>query len=316
MSSHDLAGRKRELEEGGAVPAGLSFERLLFNDTYAHRMSAVFARRHAGAAERAVVVASKSPWTEAELRELVEGGQNELAEEHRNDKFSKHSGPARTGVSLTLICPANDVDVLKYTEQPTYVVRETPAIYRDITLPYVQSLPEKQTAWVHAILEGRAENDARVHEDSHFVVVRDSKWDGKDMQAMYVLALFRDTSVRSVRDLRAKHAAPLRNLRDELLVRVHAAYGIPASKVRAYFHYLPSFWVAHVHFNCVTCPAVGGGMAADRAMLLDDVLERLERDPSHFERCGITYSVGAQTPLCAKLVEAGVITPPDVTAPS
>ena len=64
-------------------------------------------------------------------------------EEHRNDKFSKHSldVPARlNGIMATMICPANEVDVAKYTHQTKHFVRETAALYTTATEPFVRAL--------------------------------------------------------------------------------------------------------------------------------------------------------------------------------
>lgn len=281
------------------------FERTLGAAPEAQRMM-LLCRDPQGSGEQAVVVATKQPWTEAELRAIVEAESNALVCEHRNDKFSKHDGPAMTGVSLTLISPANELDISKYSKEESVLVRETAAIYNKVTLPYIETLPAKQISWVHAILDGKAEMDRVLYEDEHCKLVPDTKWDRTDMSALYVLAILKERSIRSVRDLRGQHAKALRELRDGVLACIQRL-GVAANQVRAYFHYLPSFWLGHIHFNVLGCPTVGGGALVGKALLLDDVIDALEKDPAHFERTAITYTVGKNDKLYDALRAAGTV---------
>ena len=79
---------------------------------------------------------------------------------HMHTQFSKHSldVPARlNGIMATMICPANEVDVAKYTHQTRHFVRETAALYTAATEPFVRALPPKQLAWVWNILDHEKE---------------------------------------------------------------------------------------------------------------------------------------------------------------
>ena len=74
-------------------------------------------------------------------------------------------------------------------------------------------------------------------------------------------------------------------------------------------HYLPSFWMAHIHFAVLTCPTLGGTTAVGKAILLDDILDALQKDGDHFATASLTYVVGERDPLFAKLVVAGAVVP-------
>jgi m7GpppX diphosphatase len=288
------------------LPSGLKFVRLLGAAPDARRMF-ILCDDPLGSGGQAVVAASKEPWTEAELRAVVEGDTNALACVHRNDKFSRHDGAASTAVSLTVVSPANEVDIGKYSEQRSFVVRETAALYGKATRPFVDALPPKQIAWVYAILDGEAEMDRLIYEDEHCKLVPDTKWDRADLKSLYVLAVLKDRSLRSVRDLRGEHVGPLCKLRDGILACLQDKYGVERGQVRAYFHYLPSFWHAHIHVNVLGCPNICAGLSAGKAILLDDVIDWLERDPTHFETAAITFSVGEGDKLFAALKAAGAV---------
>lgn len=45
-----------------------------------------------------------------------------------------------------------------------------------------------------------------------FVLVPDLKWDGKDLKSLYLLALVRQSGIKSLRDLTAEHIPLLQNI--------------------------------------------------------------------------------------------------------
>ena len=295
---------KRPLEE--VVPSNLAVEKVLLTDPDAKSTFVLCSDPSSG--EKAVVVLAKKPWTEAAAKTVLEGTATALNEFHRNDKFSKYTArpPADANeVDITLICPANEIDIAKYSQQERHLVRETPEIYAQATLPFVAALPPKQTAWVRAILAREKEMEVLLYEDDGCMLLPDTKWDRKDPSALYTLAILKDPALRSVRDLRGEHAPMLRRLRAGVLAELGRRYGVRADQVRAYMHYLPSFWMAHIHFAVLTCPALGASTSVGKAILLDDIVDSLERDPEHFATANLTFAVGERDPLFAKLEAAG-----------
>ncbi|KAG8458508.1 hypothetical protein KFE25_003043 [Diacronema lutheri] len=297
--------RTGPIEQQLPTPSKLVFESVLGASPEGQRMF-LLCSDPLRSGEKAVVVATKPGWTEDELRAIVEADGNALVCTHRNDKFSRHDGPATTAVSIQLISPANDVDITKYAKERSVLVRETPELYEAATRPWAEALPVKQVGWVLAILNRQAEMDRLMYEDAHCMLVPDTKWDRTDVSSLYALALAKDRSLRSVRDLRGAHAQVLRELRDGVVACICAKYGVPANQLRAYLHYLPSFWHLHIHFNVLGCPTVGGGLNVGKALLLDDVIDQLERDPMHFARAAITYAIGSNDTLYAALRAAGL----------
>ena len=303
---------KRPLEE--VVPSGLTVESVLMNDPDIKSTFVLCTDKTSG--EKAVVVLAKKAWTEPAVRRVLTTSDTALHEFHRNDKFSKYTAiPATTQtlgnaneVDITLICPANEIDIAKYSQQERHLVRETPEIYAQATLPFVAALPPKQTAWVRAILDREKEMEVLLYEDDGCMLLPDTKWDRKDASALYTLAILKDPALKSVRDLRGAHVPMLKQLRAGVLAELGRRYGARADQVRAYMHYLPSFWMAHIHFSVLTCPALGASTSVGKAILLDDIIDWLERDPEHFATANLTFAVGERDPLFAKLEEAGFVT--------
>lgn len=69
-----------------------------------------------------------------------------------------------------------------------------------------------------------------------------------------------------------------------------------------YLHYLPSYYHLHVHFTALGFEAPGSGV--ERAHLLADVIEHLERDPEYYRQCTLTFALRADDPLLKLLQEA------------
>jgi m7GpppX diphosphatase len=100
----------------------------------------------------------------------------------------------------------------------------------------------------------------------------------------------------------------LRAMRDGALAELRRRFGVRADQVRVFMHYLPSFWMAHVHFAALSCPAMGASTAAGKALLLDDIIDALDRDADHFATAALSFVVGERDPLFARLAAAGAVT--------
>lgn len=82
-----------EPDAANPVPRRLKLESVLHNDPDGRVASALCSTRpEASAPSRAIVILSKKPWSDADIRAIVEGSETELNEYHRNDKFSKYDG--------------------------------------------------------------------------------------------------------------------------------------------------------------------------------------------------------------------------------
>ena len=70
-------------------------------------------------------------------------------------------------VKATLIFPATDTHIRKYSVQSTRMVTETPQIYRELVLPYILSKRESgRLNWVYNILDKKAESESIIFEDA------------------------------------------------------------------------------------------------------------------------------------------------------
>ncbi|XP_038162192.1 m7GpppX diphosphatase [Cyprinodon tularosa] len=255
----------------------------------------------------AVVVLEKTPIREDSLAELFRGSKLRL--EMKNDIYSSYrlqAPPHLNEIKTTVVCPATEKHVKKYQRQESFLVEETGEDYRSITLPYIQE-QSLSLQWVYNILEKKAEADRIVYDDPHpevgFVLLPDLKWDQKQVDDLYLIAIARQKDIKSLRDLSSEHLPLLQNIFQRGKEAILQRYDLPASKLRVYLHYQPSYYHLHVHFTKLGYDAPGCGV--ERAHLLSDVIQNLQADPQFYKTRTLSFPLRADDGLLSRFKEAG-----------
>ncbi|XP_075999546.1 m7GpppX diphosphatase-like [Genypterus blacodes] len=256
--------------------------------------------------EEAVVILEKTPIREDTVVEMLNGSRLKL--EMKNDIYSTYQlqpPPHLNEIKTTLICPATMKHVKKYQHQEIFLVEETGEDYQSITLPYIQST-SFSVQWVQNILEKKAEAERIVCEDPDpevgFVLLPDFKWDQKQLDNLYLVAIVHKGGIKSLRDLTAEHLPLLQNIYLKGKEAILERYGLPASKLRVYLHYQPSYYHLHVHFTALGYEAPGCGV--ERAHLLADVIQNLQLDPKFYKSRTLFFPVKKDDGLLLKFKEA------------
>lgn len=171
----------------------------------------------------------------------------------RGEQASEEEGAPDAHVKLTIIRPATEAHILKYSEQAKVMVRETPDMFEHVIKPYISSQAPERIQWVYNILEKKKEKDAILFEDPDpqrgFVMVPDLKWDRRTLSSLYLVAIVHDRSLRSMRDLTPQHLPLLRNVARQAGLVAREKFGLGAAetsasshgKVRCFVHYQPTY---------------------------------------------------------------------------
>ena len=196
------------------------------------------------------------------------------------------------GVKTTVIYPATEKHIEKYSIRQRYLITETPALYENLTLPHIES-SQFSLEWVFNILEHKQETERIVYEDTDnkigFILLPDLKWDGRNLDTLYLLALTHQRGLKSLRDLTDEHLPLLRNIRTKVGTEIERKYGIPAAQLRLYIHYQPSFYHLHVHVNPIRNDAPG--IWCDKSHMLDTVINNIELMSNYYQRCTLPFVV-------------------------
>ncbi|KAF7309748.1 Scavenger mRNA decapping enzyme [Mycena indigotica] len=210
-------------------------------------------------------------------------------------------------LKVNVICPATEAHIRKYSPQNVIILHETPKMYQEIVVPFIASLPTERTQWIQEILDGRKEQSKIFFSSSSFLIIPDMKWDLHTLSSLYLVAIVRDSSIKSIRDLRTQHIPLLKSIRKEATAVAKEKWAIESGGLRFFIHYHPTYYHFHVHI--VHASHDGGlGMRVGQAHLLDDVISLLELDignmPSIFEMRTLVYGLGEQHGLYEALKSA------------
>ena len=215
---------------------------------------------------------------------------------------------------MTLICPASDELIAKYSAPQRRMLIESPHMYKAVTKPWIDSIPASKTTWVHNILEGHSEADSVLYSDHDprhgFVILPDMKWDRRTLSSLYLVAIVRDASLTNLRDLRKEHIPLLRNIQRAGAQVAHNCFGLAkpsedgsSSPLRCFLHYMPTYFHLHVHMlsaNYVSHP----GALVGQAQLLDDIISLLELGVDFRERT-LGYALADGHPLLHAMQMSG-----------
>lgn len=80
-------------------------------------------------------------------------------------------------------------------------------------------------------------------------------------------------------------------------------YELPASKLRVYLHYQPSYYHLHIHFTRLDYDV--RGCSVERAHLLSDVIQNLQADSQYYQKRTMYFPLRADDELLSKFREAG-----------
>ncbi|OQR89347.1 scavenger mRNA-decapping enzyme DcpS [Achlya hypogyna] len=248
--------------------------------------------------DKALLVLQKQKFVAGDACQII--ANLSLHKIHENDVYSNHVGVLsgeNDALRVTVIYPATEAHIAKHTEQTFHFVVETKDVYESVTLPYINSIPLEKIQWVRLTTSrSTKEADKIVLEDNDpktgFLLLPDTKWTrSTHIESLYLLALVLDKSIRSLRDLTGDHIPLLRNVRDKSLALIAAKYKVPASSVRVFVHYQPSYYHFHIHFTHIKVPF---GIFVGKAVLLEDIIHNLTQDSDYYKKATISFVVGDQ----------------------
>ncbi|XP_041098438.1 m7GpppX diphosphatase [Polyodon spathula] len=294
--------------EAGSVLAGFRTEKVMRESS---REKNIFIHGKMGSGpnegQDAVLILEKTPFREDSLAELFQSSALNL--QMRNDIYSTyhmHPPPHLNDIKATVVCPATEKHIKKYQCQELFLIQESGEDYRSITLPYIQE-QSFSVQWVYNILEKKAEADRIVFEDpdpqNGFVLLPDFKWDQKQLDDLYLIAICHRRGIKSLRELTSDHLPLLQNIQQDGQAAIMKRYGVPSHRLRVYLHYQPSYYHLHVHFTALGYETPGCGV--ERAHLLSDVIQNLQSDTQYYHSRTLTYPLRADDALLHKLREAG-----------
>lgn len=208
-------------------------------------------------------------------------------------------------IKTTFIYPADEKHIQKYRKQNCFLIFEAPDDYLKITSSYIkESTPNLK--WVYNFLEKKSEADRIILEDPDstigFLVAPDLKWNGENIEELYLQVIVNRRDLHSVRDLTDKELPLLENIKNSIENLAKEKYGLKKSQLKLYFHYQPSYYHLHVHVNHISYDAPGLGFTC---ILLEQVIQNIKMMPNYYQKATLAFVRRENDGLYKLFTEAG-----------
>lgn len=200
-----------------------------------------------------------------------------------NARYTKYKGQSLDNQEITIIYPATKEDTYKYGQISIYKTLETYETYRTLVYP---NIINQDISWIYNILNKKCNTENILYQDDSFMLLPDLKWDGS-LDTMYCLAIVGHTykNIKSIRDLNNNHILLLEHINKKSCETIKQKYNIETDQIRSYFHYHPSFWHLHIHFNLITNNL--SGAIVDVSHTLINVINNLKIDGDYYKKINL-----------------------------
>ncbi|KAG9289971.1 hypothetical protein G9A89_010277 [Geosiphon pyriformis] len=295
---------------------GFQFFKVLSEDPRTKTLNVLgFLQADNEAPTHAILLLEKTHFNNEEISVLARERVEKWISHESNDIYHIYFGTTKNNekwpdFKVTIIWPATDMHIRKYSAQSRYLVAETPKIYQDVVKSFIEAIPISRIQWVYNILAKDKEAEKILLEsagEDGFIVLPDMKWDGVTLESLYLLAIVNRRDIHSLRDLNQNHLSFLKNLRRKILDFIPARFpGIRPDQLRLFVHYQPSYYHFHVHITHIAQDSIPGGIAIEKAHLLDTIIDNIANIAGdYYQRATLTYALGENEPLFSLLNDVG-----------
>jgi m7GpppX diphosphatase len=170
----------------------------------------------------------------------------------------------------------------------------------------------KSVQWIYNILDKTAETDKIIHEDlsdkeDGFLLIPDYTYNSEtdEVEKLHVIALVARRDIRSLRDLNETHLKLLLKVQRESLGAICKKYKVSKNEIRAYVHYLPTYFHFHVHFSHVNKEE--RSLQCEKAHSFNEIIQNIQLVGSYYQKATLEYALRDTDPLFEVYKEAKII---------
>lgn len=178
----------------------------------------------------------------------------------------------------------------------------------------LQKREQGRLNWVWNIIDGKTEVEDVIYRtpkgqdvENGFLLLPDLNWDRKTMEGLHLLGLVERMDIWSLRDLRKKHVAWLKDMRSKILQATVETYPeLEEDLLKVYVHYQPTYYHFHMHIVHGALEA-GATQATGKAIGLESIISQLETmeggDGAGMDAVALTYTIGEASELWTDIFE-------------
>ena len=179
------------------------------------------------------------------------------------------------------------LDLIDWLKAEIEIITETKEIYKKISLPYINSIYDKNTKWMHDLVYNYAEESSVLLRTNDMVICKDIVWKTNDISYFYILCI-PTKKIKSIRNL-TQLDIPLLQSMKENAIDIAIKYGVSKNRLYMFFHYHPSYYHLHLHV-CIT-EHESLETRYHRHYYLDDIINKLENESDYWRKATLKFEL-------------------------
>ena len=216
--------------------------------------------------------------------------------EKNSDKFTEIISP-----NYYIRFPVS-TDLIDWLKADTEIFTETYQMYKKMSLPYINSVYDKNTKWIYDLVFNYSEESIVVFRNQDMVLCKDIVWKDNNKNQFYILGI-PTKKIKTIRDLTSNDIPLLKSIRDKA-IEIAEQFGISKNKLYMFFHYHPSYYQLHLHICITEHEALETKYW--RQYFLDDVIAKLESNSEYWKKSTLKFELLSNTKLFKLLKEYSV----------
>ena len=222
-----------------------------------------------------------------------------------NDIYTKYltTDLIQNKIDVELIFPANQKQIDKYKLITYELFHETYDIYLKKTLPYINSIQQKDVTWIFNIFEKKTEEPIGEAPSKKFLILKDYTAVDNDKALICLgIPIPEYSYVKSIRDLTQKELPLLEEFYNEGKKIIAKKFGCKENEIKAYLHYPPSFYYLHVHYISVNDNNNSSSSCINRAIDLNEIIQNIKFINDYYQKITIDHTVQVDSNLYKALI--------------
>jgi hypothetical protein len=191
------------------------------------------------------------------------------------------------------------IDLIEWLKAEIIIFEETKENYQKTSLPYINSILQKNTRWIKQLIFNKSEESKVLLRTDSYVICKDLNWKEKNSSQFYLLC-FPIKPIKTIRELIPADIYLLEEMKHNS-IQIAESYGIPKENINMYFHYHPSYYQLHLHVCINKHPCFDTNNL--RHYSLDLIIEKLKIDPEYWKNTSLKFELLTGTKLYNLLKE-------------
>ena len=206
-------------------------------------------------------------------------------------------------IDVELIYPATEKQIDKYRLITYELFHETYDLYLKKTLPYINSIQQKDVTWIFNIFEKKTEEPIGEAPSKKFLILKDYTVADNDKALICLgIPIPEYSYIKTIRDLTQKELPLLEEFYTEGKKIIAKKFGCKTNEIKAYLHYPPSFYYLHVHYRSVNDPNTTSSSAINRAIDLNEIIQNIKLMSDYYQKIAIDHIVQVKSKLHKDLI--------------